>query len=110
MSDILPPGPELAARNRRVFARLENWPAGVVEVCEAIDVAHPGWHSSWSGPIGYYATRPGVNYLDENGVRKPMPPVYSETADALVEAIEDWTPPTPEWPAYKPLYVPPGED
>ena len=55
------PGPKLARKNRRLLAERTAWPAGVVEECEAIEVAFPDWYTTyhpgqpgWSDQ-GFYA-------------------------------------------------------
>jgi hypothetical protein len=47
-ADPLPePGPDLAARNRRLLAERLHWPQGALEECERLDQAHPGWSVVW---------------------------------------------------------------
>lgn len=106
---------ELRAHNRRIFAERLRWPAGVLEVCEALDAEHPAWSASWmrpnhikgwERPAGYCATRvdgpdlPGgdqLRRLPEDGVPRTIT-VFAETvgelegliaaADERVEAYE----------------------
>lgn len=64
--ELLPPGPELAWRNRRLMAARGRWPDGALEVCEEIETAHPDWSVGWrsentirgfESPAGFYADR-----------------------------------------------------
>jgi hypothetical protein len=80
-----PTGPELARRNRRVFAERLRWPEGALEACEAIDQEHPGWTASYrhaqhgGDPAGYYANR---------WVHDPHDPgKYGATPDELRAAL-----------------------
>lgn len=66
MSGLAPPGPELAAANRRLTAERAGWPRGALEMCEHLDAVHPGWTvwwrpantiAGWEHPAGYVATR-----------------------------------------------------
>jgi hypothetical protein len=63
--ELAPTGRELARRNRIVIAKRTGWPAGAVEICEAIEEAHPDWDVDWrdenpfrgfEAPAGFYAT------------------------------------------------------
>jgi hypothetical protein len=65
----LPPGDELAWRNRRTIAERTGWPAGAVDACEQIEAAHPTWDVGWrpantirgfEAPAGFYATYRGT--------------------------------------------------
>lgn len=85
----LPPGPELARRNRLIFADRQHWPAGAVVVCEEIEHSHPAWSVSWreentisgfEAPAGFYADR-------RQGRRHLEPPLYGSTGPELVNAI-----------------------
>jgi hypothetical protein len=75
----LPPGPELAWRNRRIIAARIGWPAGALEACEAVEKARPDWDPYWRD--GFYATRRGPRTRGEQ-------PVYGADAAALLAAIE----------------------
>lgn len=66
MTALAPPGPELAAANRRLVAVRCGWPRGALEMCEHLDAVHPGWMvhwrpastiTGWEHPAGYVATR-----------------------------------------------------
>lgn len=85
----LPPGEELAWRNRRIIAERTGWPAGALEACEQIQAAHPAWDVNWrdantikgfEAPAGFYAVR-----LDARG---PERATYGPDPDTLVAAIE----------------------
>lgn len=78
---MLPPGPELAARNRRILAERLNWPDGALDACERLD--RPGWSANYRregcGPAGFYGTH--------KCARGPEVEVYGPTADDLDAAI-----------------------
>ncbi len=84
----LPPGPQLAWRNRRLAAEREAWPAEALEACERIERTHPGWSPSWrtpntikgwEAPAGFYARPAGTL---RGGYS------YGADAAALVRTIE----------------------
>ncbi|GLW29450.1 hypothetical protein [Actinoplanes regularis] len=52
-----PEGKSLAWRNRRLIAERLRWPAGSLEDCERIELAHPGWTVHWL-PAGIYGPTP----------------------------------------------------
>lgn len=69
--ELMPISPELARWNRIVIAARTGWPAGAVEICEAIEQANPGWRVRWrhkhtiprfERPAGFYARGSGVGY------------------------------------------------
>ncbi|GIG68249.1 hypothetical protein [Phytomonospora endophytica] len=73
----------LAWKNRRIFAVRENWPAGALESCEAIERefpdVHPVWHKgglpgAW-GEAGFYGTVRGLPGAGRT--------VFAPTADEL---------------------------
>ena len=72
MSALPPPGPELAARNRRIIAERTGWPEGALEECERLEAEHPGYSVSWfpenkigdpawHQDAGFYAWMSGAN-------------------------------------------------
>jgi len=85
----LPPGRELAARNRRIIADRASWPERAVKQCEMIESYHPDWYPMWSAgdmPLrperGFYALR----WDYERGER----PIYGATAAELATRIDEW--------------------
>ena len=94
----LPPGPELAGRNRQLIAERIGWPEGAVELCEEIEQAHPDWSVFWlpentiegfERPSGFMARR-----RDWYGREKTLH-AYSDTA--LRAKIMAWVPPRDSW-------------
>jgi hypothetical protein len=86
MSDLMPPGPELYAYNRRILAERLGWPGGAVVICQLIDHWCPGWHSSywhanpWTGrPAGWFA------FHDDAAAREEH--LYGATPQDLRKAI-----------------------
>ena len=87
----LPPGPELARRNRRHAAELEAWPAGALRACELLEERFLGWnpsyrHAHWADggedPAGFYARNPRHKHME--------PFAYGATAADLAAAIQSW--------------------
>lgn len=87
----LPPGPELARRNRRRAAEQEGWPDGALGACEMLDERYPGWspgyrHVHWAyggeEPAGYYARSPHHKHME--------PFAYGATPEDLAAAIQSW--------------------
>jgi len=90
VSTLPPVGPELAWRNRQVIAERLGWPAGALEACEAIELAHPDWHPNYrqaitvrgfESPAGFYATR-------QHAVRHERA-AYGVDPQPLRKAIQD---------------------
>jgi hypothetical protein len=88
----LPPGAELARRNRLLIADRLSWPAGTVVACEEIEQEHPGWSVWWRGentirgfeaPAGFYAGREDWWHGER--------PVYGATGTELAEKMKAWT-------------------
>lgn len=77
----LPPGPELYRRNRRLAAKREGWPRGVLQACEKLDARCPGWQSSWSD--GRYSAF-------RDGRRHGEPHAYGATPAKLIAVIKAW--------------------
>jgi hypothetical protein len=87
VTDLMPPGPGLAAANRWLIARRCGWPIGAVEACENLDRMFPGWRTRWQDankyldkPAGYYATHDNHAHLE--------PDMYGDTTSALYVAME----------------------
>jgi hypothetical protein len=81
---VIRPGPELAARNRRILAERLRWSDGAVELCEQLDALNPGWHADWrhawrDNPAGFYARHDNHSHLE--------PEMYGATAGELQAAI-----------------------
>lgn len=100
---MMPPGPDLARRNRVVVAERCGWPHGTVEVCEWLEQQYPGWRVSWldandirgwERPAGWCATRDDVSLpggdelrrLPEDGVPRD-PYVFGASVAELTERI-----------------------
>lgn len=83
-----PPGPELAAKNRRILAERVGWPGGAVEACEAFDATHPEWSATWHAgndarpAPGYYAVRRKAVHGE--------PMAYGATVQELAEQVDGW--------------------
>jgi hypothetical protein len=60
-TDLHPPGPEPAVRNRRIIAERLGWPAGAVEVCEQMEQESPGWWATWVSGGGLTWKEPGFS-------------------------------------------------
>ena len=102
MTALDPPGPELAAKNRRMFAELQDWPAGMLEACEQLDREHIGWYTNYqptatpSRPeIGYYALRQRRRWHE--------PPAYGKTPEALSAVIATWPWLRSDYPPHAPV-------
>jgi hypothetical protein len=77
----LPPGDQLARRNRLLVADRCGWPAGTVAVCEQIDQDYPDWFPVWYEPgKGFLAGRQDWRH----GERA----VYGATGEELIEQIK----------------------
>jgi hypothetical protein len=100
MSDLHPIDEHLAARNRRSAAERCGWPDGVLDECERLDAAHPGWSvgwlpandiKGWERPAGYCASLPGPSLPSGDQLRKETweraPRVFAETPAELEELI-----------------------
>ncbi len=48
MTELAPPGPELAERNRELIAERLKWPEGALEACRDLEDRSPPWHC-WVG-------------------------------------------------------------
>lgn len=87
MEPLRPPGPELAASNRRLLAQRGRWPEGAVQACEAIEADFPDWGVSyshgggatWVDP-GYYARRIRHRHMEDYE--------YGSTVEEIRAAIE----------------------
>lgn len=99
MSEPLrPPGPGLAAHNRRVLAERLGWPAGAVEVCERVDAAHPGWHTNWSsGEPSRTRPRRGF-YAQPYAAKRGDPKLLYGADEAELHAAIQANPLAPSWP------------
>lgn len=81
------PGPELAARNRRIVAERLKWPDGAIDACERIERDHPGWNVYYAArpwptlKSGYYATRLHSHRLERR--------LYGATANELATSISE---------------------
>lgn len=84
MTELHPPGPELAHRNRVLIAERLRWPVGARRGCENVEAEHPGWNAwwqraGWAGPEGWYALHDNHWHLE--------PAMYGATPDELAKAI-----------------------
>lgn len=87
MTGMEPTGPDLAAKNRRLFAAKQHWPEGIVETCEKLGAAHPDWYIDWARPGS--PTYPAPGYYGARWSRERSEPmVYGATPDELEAAIE----------------------
>lgn len=95
----LPPGAELARRNRLLIADRTGWPEGALMVCEEIEHTYPEWSVSWrrentikgfEAPAGFYAERRRGRHLDK--------PLYGYSDEELVAQIKLWRPDPDRWP------------
>ena len=86
-----PPGPGLAAKNRRLFAQRENWPDGALDACVAVDRDNPGWYTTWhAGGAGAGSwERPGFYALPRYHRHKPGW-AYGASAEEVRHAIDDY--------------------
>lgn len=89
-----PPGPELAAKNRRLLAERWGWPDGALQACEKIEKLHPGWSAMWSAggehtwrEPGFYATHP-----DLRRGSGPTHYLHAETMAEMLAVISDHEP------------------
>jgi hypothetical protein len=87
----LPPGPELARRNRLFIADRTGWPPDAVSVCERIEHTYPEWSVNWrhenvihgfEAPAGFYASRRDWWHGER--------PVHGATGKALEAQIKAW--------------------
>jgi hypothetical protein len=92
-----PPGPALAAKNRRLLAGRKDWPQGAVEACEAIEAQHPDWFPMWSA--GGEASRPDTGYYAQRRHGEQL--AYGKTPWDLCLDIESHPP--PGWPPFNPV-------
>jgi hypothetical protein len=72
-----PPGPELAAKNRRLLAERLGWPDGALEACEQLDQAHIGWYTNWS-PGGSPSRPDTCNYAQRWRQERGEPLAYGK--------------------------------
>lgn len=105
----LPPGDDLAWRNRRIIAERMHWPDGALEACETIERQYPAWYPNWrpantikgfEAPAGYYAVR--------RDRRRDERPAYGADPAALLAAIKAVVSRCPRCHTRYP--VPPGSD
>ena len=90
-----PPGPELAAKNRRLFAQRLGWPDGALEACEQLDQAHAGWYANWSP--GGSPSRPDAGYYTRRWHQERGEPfAYGRTPEELSAVIATWPWPKPD--------------
>ncbi|MCW2768489.1 MAG: hypothetical protein JWO11_4448 [Nocardioides sp.] len=96
----LPPGNDLARRNRLLIADRTGWPPGVVSECERIEYVYPDWAVSWrhentikgfERPAGFYADR-------RTGRRHLERPLYGAVGKVLEAQIKAWRPDPDRWP------------
>ncbi len=92
----------LAERNRRILAERLDWPDGAVEVCERLEVAHPGWcvswfhewkvpaNSYWHREEGFYAWLAEHEPLTKLATDKVgrRPELYGADAQAIAEQLQ----------------------
>ena len=99
----LPPGRELAERNRRIIGERCGWPPRAVKRCEMIEAFHPDWYPVWSP--GGTATRPRPGFYARRWQpERDEQPLYGADAAELATAIDEWKqahPPQRQWPALR---------
>lgn len=85
----LPPGRELACRNRHVIAARVGWPDGAAEACEMIEMQHPDWYPNWWGGGSIWQPEPGF-YARRWDSHRDDKALYGPTAWELTNAIDEW--------------------